>query len=145
PIFNFNEGAKARADAELKRAARQQQTVRNQIILDVYQAHARYAQARAELKVLDERVRPEVEAAISRAASAYREGNSPYVVVLEATRQLLDSRLRREQLHSDVRRAWADLERSVGHHLDGKQLEEIQPQSVDDTLEQEDQQSESRQ
>jgi hypothetical protein len=39
------------------------------------------------------------------------------VVVLETTRQLLDSRLRREQLLADLRRSWADLERSVGRRL----------------------------
>jgi cobalt-zinc-cadmium efflux system outer membrane protein len=118
PIFNWNQGNIARADAELERARRQQTTVRNQIVFDVHQAHFRHAQARAELGVLQGKVLPEADAAIQRAQSAYREGNAPYVVVLEATRQLLDSRLRREVLHADLRRAWADLERSVGRHLD---------------------------
>ena len=40
-------------------------------------------------------------------------------VVLETTRQLLDSRLRREQLLAELRRAWAELERGVGRRLDG--------------------------
>lgn len=117
PVFNTNQGAIARADAELERAHRQRLTVRNQIILDVHQAYLRYAQAVAELEVLDRQVRPEVEASIRRAEAAYGEGNAPYVVVLEATRQLLDTHLRREQLFADLRRAWADLERSVGRRL----------------------------
>ena len=118
PIFNWNQGAVARAEAEWERAERQRLTVRNQIILDVRLAHSRYNQALAEREVLDNKVLPEVEAAIRRAESAYREGNTPYVVVLETTRQLLDSRLRREQLVAELRRAWADLERSVGRRLD---------------------------
>jgi cobalt-zinc-cadmium efflux system outer membrane protein len=84
----------------------------------VRQAHFRYAQARAEMEVLDQQVRPEVEAAIRRAESAYREGDTSYVVVLETTRQLLDSHLRQEQLKAELRRAWADLERSVGRRLE---------------------------
>ncbi len=118
PLFNWNQGNVARAEAELERAERQRFTVRDQIILDVHQAHSRYAQARAEIGVLDAKVRPEVEAAIRRAELAYREGNTPYNVVLETSRQLLDSRLRRQQLLADLRRAWADLERGVGRRLD---------------------------
>lgn len=117
PIFNCNEGNIARAEAELERAVRQRATVRNQIIMEVHQAYDRYAQALAELEVVEKQVRPEVDAAIERTERAYREGNTPYVVVLETTRQLLDNRLRQEQLRADLRRASAELERAVGRHL----------------------------
>lgn len=117
PIFNWNQGNIARAEAELEKAERQRQTVRNQILLDVQQSHLRYAQSRAELDVLRQRVRNDVEAAISRTETAYKEGETPYVVVLQTTQQLIDSRVREAQLESDLRRAWADLERSVGRHL----------------------------
>lgn len=124
PIFNWNQGAIARSEAELQRAMRQCETVSNQIRLDVHQAHLRYAQARAELTILQEQVRPEAAAAIRRAEAAYREGETPYVVVLQTTRQFLDSRNREEQLKADVRLAWAELERSVGRRLDANPLDE---------------------
>jgi cobalt-zinc-cadmium efflux system outer membrane protein len=117
-LFNCGEGGIARAEAELHRAERQQLTVRNQILLDVHQAHQRYTQALAELDRLQKTVLPEIEAAIRRAERAYKEGDTAYTIVLETTRQFLDARLRREQLQADLRRAWADLERSVGQHLD---------------------------
>lgn len=117
PIFNWNQGMIARAEAELERARRQQQTIRNQILLEVHQAFLRYEQARAEMDILDTQVRPEVEAAIRRAEVAYREGNTAYVIVLETTRQLLDSRLRKHELEAELRRSWAELERSVGQHI----------------------------
>ncbi len=117
PIFNWNQGNIARAEAELEKAQRQRTTLRNQIILEVRQAHHRFAQARAELDVLETKVKPEVQTAIQRAELAYREGNTPYVVVLETTRQLLDSLLRQEQLQAELRRSWAELERSVGRRL----------------------------
>jgi len=121
PIFNWNQGNIARAEAELEKAERQRQTIHNQIVLDVQQASMRFAQTRAELKVLDEQVRPEAETAIRRTEKAYRQGETPYVVVLQTTQQLIDSRTREVQLHADLRRAWADLERSVGRHLEGLQ------------------------
>jgi cobalt-zinc-cadmium efflux system outer membrane protein len=118
PVFNWNQGGIARAEAEVERAVRQQQTLHNQIILEVRRAHAQYLQARSELDVLKEKVRPEVETAIHQTQKAYEEGNTSYLLVLETTRQLLDSSLREAQLYADLRRTWAELERSVGHHLD---------------------------
>ncbi len=117
PIFNWNEGAIARAEAELEKAERQRQTVYNQIVLDVHQAHLRFSQGQAEQRILDSRVRPQVEKAIRQTEKAYREGNTTYVVVLQTTQQLIDARFREVQLHAELRRAWAELERSVGRHL----------------------------
>ncbi len=117
PIFNWNEGNIARAEAELDKAQRQRQTIRDQILFDVHQANYHYQQARYEMEILTRQVRPEAEAAIRRAELAYKEGGTPYVVVLETTRQLLDSRLREEQLKFDLHRAWADLERAVGRRM----------------------------
>ncbi len=118
PIFNHNQGAIARAEAELERAQRNQKTVAYQIILDVQRASLQYQQGAAELKVLLTRVRPEVEAALGRAQAAYQEGNVAIFIVLETTRQLLDNYLREAQLHGDLRRFWAELERSVGRRMD---------------------------
>lgn len=117
PLFNRNQGGSARAKAELERAARNQKTVEYQIILDVQRAAFQYRQARAELEVLRTKVRPEVERAIRRAQAAYQEGNVPIFIVLETTRQLLDNYLREAILHGDLRRFWAELERSVGRRL----------------------------
>jgi cobalt-zinc-cadmium efflux system outer membrane protein len=117
PLFNRNQGGIARAEAELERAKRNQQTVAYQIILDVQRAYLQYRQACAELEVLRTKVRPEVETAIRRSQAAYQEGNVPIFIVLETTRQLLDNYLREAILVADLRRFWAELERSVGRRL----------------------------
>ena len=117
PLFNRNQGGIARAEAELERAKRNQQTVAYQIILDVQRAYLQYRQACAELEVLRTKVRPEVETAIRRAQAAYQEGNVPIFIVLETTRQLLDNYLREAILVADLRRFWAELERGVGRRL----------------------------
>lgn len=117
PIFNWGQGGIARADAELERTQRQWQTLHDLIILEVNRAFAQYQQARAELEYLESKVYPELETAVTRADRAFKEGNTTYLLALEATRQLLDSHMRAAQLHADLRRAWADLERSVGRRL----------------------------
>lgn len=118
PLFNHNQGGIARANAELERAVRNQKTVAYQIILDVQRAYLQYQQACAELEILRTKVRPEVQTAIRRAQAAYQEGNVTIFIVLETTRQLLDNHLREAQLNADLRRFWAELERSVGRRLD---------------------------
>ncbi len=117
PLFNRNQGGIARAEAELERAERNQQTVAYQIILDVRRSDLQYRQARVELDVLLGKVRPEVEGNVRRAQAAYQEGNVPIFVVLESTRQLLDNYLREAVLHGDLRRFMAELERSVGKRI----------------------------
>jgi cobalt-zinc-cadmium efflux system outer membrane protein len=117
PLWNWNQGNIARAEAELERAERQRQTVNNQIVQDVYQAFLRYSQTQAELKILDTRVRPEAERTLVRTELAYQEGNTSYVVVLQTTQQLITSRLRQFELQANLLRFWAELERSVGRHL----------------------------
>lgn len=117
PIFNWNQGNTARADAELERAIRNQKTVANQIILDVNRAYYQYRQSCNELEILRTKVRPEVEGAVKRAQAGYQAGNIAIFIVLENTRQRLDADLREAQLHGDLRRFWAELERSVGRRL----------------------------
>lgn len=117
PVFNRNQGGIVRAEADLERLIRQEQTLKNQIVLDVQRAHLLYRQACAEIDVLRTKVRPEVERAIERGEAAFKEGNVNYLIVLETTRQLLDTMLREAILSGDLRRTWAELERSVGQRL----------------------------
>ena len=117
PIFNRNQGGIARAEAERDQFDRRRQTVHNQIVMDVRTAFARYKQSRVELDFLQGKTRPEAELALRRAETAYKEGNVTYLIVLETNRQLIDTYAREAQLHAELRRAWAELERSVGRKL----------------------------
>jgi cobalt-zinc-cadmium efflux system outer membrane protein len=117
PLFNWNQGGIARAEAERERVARQYDTLRDRIMLEVRQAQVQLAQARADLTRWQTRIRPAVEKAIGAAERAYKEGDTNLVLVLETTRQLLDAQGREAQLRADVRRAIAELERSVGYRL----------------------------
>jgi cobalt-zinc-cadmium efflux system outer membrane protein len=118
PIFSHNQGNIARAEAELERAERNQRTVRDQIILDVRQSHTRYVQALSEYEFIERKVRPEVRRAIELNEKAYKEGEALYLNVLLATQQQFTFLLRQEQLRADLRRAAAELERSIGRRLD---------------------------
>ena len=117
PIFNRNQGLIGRAEADFELMQRRKQSVANQIALDVRLAHARTRQSAAELDILRKSIRPEVDASIKRTQKAYEEGNVPLLIALEANRQLIDTLGREAVLKAEQRRAWAELERSVGRRL----------------------------
>ena len=117
PIFNQGQGLISRAKAEYEQLERRQLTVNNQIVQDVRTSYARFSQARAELDALKSKTRPEVETAIKRAEAAFAKGGVTYVIVLEMNRQLIDTYAREAALYADLRRSWAELERSVGKKL----------------------------
>lgn len=48
---------------------------------------------------------------------AYKDGGESLLLMLVNSRQLLDSQLRRAEAEADLRRALAELERSVGQPL----------------------------
>jgi cobalt-zinc-cadmium efflux system outer membrane protein len=127
PVFNQNQGVVARADAELERARRQRQTLRDRIILEVREAHARVAQARRDRDAWRTQVLPALEQAVGLAEKAYQGGETPLLLVLDASRQLLDARVREAQVDSDLRRARAELERAVGRRLDVLSPSDLMP------------------
>ena len=117
PIFHQNQGAIARAEAEVERLERQYARLRDTAALEVRQAHTRLLQAREDLEIWRGRVVPRAEAAVTSARKALEEDGVSLLLVLDMTRQLLDARQRELQAATDVRQAIAELERSVGRRL----------------------------
>jgi cobalt-zinc-cadmium efflux system outer membrane protein len=114
PIFNWNQGGRARADAEIRRAALQYVAVRHQIVQEVQTALTQFLQARSAFDAWNNRILPSLEEAVQRSEKAYGAGEVSYIFVLENTRQLVDARLRKADASADVRRGLAQLERSTG-------------------------------
>jgi outer membrane protein, heavy metal efflux system len=117
PIFNQNQGKIALARAQLEQATRAWATARDRAALQVRQAHTQYVQARADLLRWEKEIRPAIKDAVARAEKAYRVGNTSLLLTLDTTRQLIEAQVREAVLRADVRRAWAELERSVGRRL----------------------------
>lgn len=114
PIFNRNQGPRARAAAELQRAAATYAAVQQQIGLDVREASSLLDQARESLATWQSDVVRPLETTVADADAAYREGEVSYLFVLENTRRLVDARVRERELLADQQRARARIERAVG-------------------------------
>lgn len=114
PIFNHNQGLVARADAEVALAARQYIALKHRVALDVSDASEQLRQARQARGTLRDEVLSTLERAVALAEDQFRKGDAAYLFVLEQTRGLMDTRLRIADADALVRRASAQLERSVG-------------------------------
>lgn len=117
PIFNQNPGGRARANAELERAAWSYVLVRQQIFTDVRLAREELAMAVGSHEPWAKTIVPLQERNVAAAMQAYDVGGESYLVVLEATRRLVDARLRELELALDARRARARLDRAVGWRI----------------------------
>jgi cobalt-zinc-cadmium efflux system outer membrane protein len=118
PIFNQNQGGIAQAQAKFEKAARQYITVRDRIVLEVREAHTRLAQAQESHDQWQTHILPQLEESARLAEKSYAAGNVTYLFVLENNRKVSDARLKAAIAAADVRRARAELERSVGQRLE---------------------------
>lgn len=117
PIFHQNQGAIAGAEADAERLRRQYVRLCDTAALEVRQAYTQLLQARQDLEIWREQVVPQAQAAASSARQALQEDGVSLLLVLETTRQLLTARGRELEAAAQLRRAMAELERSVGRRL----------------------------
>lgn len=117
PIFNRNQGAISRAEAEIERAAKQLIATRHRVSLEVQQAYNQLEQAGESLRQWRSNVLPQLEREIRLAEKSYSAGDVSYLFVLQTTQRLTDARLQEVDIQATLARAKAQLERSVGRRL----------------------------
>jgi cobalt-zinc-cadmium efflux system outer membrane protein len=114
PLFNRNQGGRARAGAELQRASAAYAAIQQQVALELREATALFDQARESLATWQDRIVLPLETNVTDANRSYTEGDTSYLFVLEHTRRLTDARVRERELAADEQRARARIERAVG-------------------------------
>ena len=123
PIFNRNQGGILRADWELNAAMHNRDAIRDQIYQDVRVACRQLSQAKANLTILESDVLPNLSEAVSIAEKGFADGGTDYLLVLQTTTLYLDARARILDQRAMLKRAVAELERSVGRSLDASPLD----------------------
>ena len=117
PIFNQNQGAKARAAAEVERLQREYSRLQDTISREVRQAYTRLEQAQAIRTLWREQLLPAAAEATEIARNALAQDGVTPLLVLETSRQLLTAQQQELLAAMDVRLALAELERCVGRGL----------------------------
>lgn len=114
PVFSVNQGQRARTEADYHRLAWAYVATRQRVALEIRNAHGRLEAARQALTLLRAEVLPDLDSATRRAEKAFAGGEASYLMVLETARQQLEAHLREVELETELRRAAAELDRSVG-------------------------------
>ena len=117
PIFNRNQGGVLRADWELNAAMHTRDAIHDQIYQDVRVANRQLNQSQANLRILETEVLPNLSEAIQIAEKGFTDGGTDYLLVLQTTTVYLDARARILDQRAALRRAMAELERSIGRSL----------------------------
>ena len=114
PIFAQNQGQRARSEADYDRLAWAYVATRQRVAMEIRNAHGRLTAAEQQLALLRAEVLPDLDSATRRAEKAFAGGEASYLMVLETARQQLDAHTREMELQTELRRAAAELDRSVG-------------------------------
>ncbi|MCP3101520.1 TolC family protein [Myxococcus sp. K15C18031901] len=114
PIFNWNPGGIGRAEAELLRASSRYVLLRQQVSTEVFLAREQALQASDSFAAFQSNILPAFTAASEGAQKAFDAGDLSYLPVLDALRRLAGARLRALDIEADLRRALAQLDRSLG-------------------------------
>jgi cobalt-zinc-cadmium efflux system outer membrane protein len=117
PLFNQNQGPRARAHAEIERAIWQYAATRQRVLREVREAYRQYREAEEMLELLRSSILSALDENVRRAGKAFAEGGVSYLFVLDTTRQRLDAGLREAEMEANLRRGRAQLDRSIGRKL----------------------------
>jgi cobalt-zinc-cadmium efflux system outer membrane protein len=116
PLFNRNQGGKARATAEIERASQLYAMARLHVVTEVRSAGVRVTQAQDALAAWAQDIVPSLEIEQRQAESAYKAGEIPLLNVLEASRRLVDGRMQQLNAESDLLRSRIALDRAMGRY-----------------------------
>ncbi|MCA9037299.1 MAG: TolC family protein [Planctomycetaceae bacterium] len=130
PIFDHNQGGVHSADWSVNQAVQNYNAIHDQIVADVQTSYSQYQQADENRAQLRYNVLTSLDEAVRLADKAFAGGGTSYFLVLQTTTQYLDARVREIQLTADLRRAAANLDRSVGRNLTWQQFPSLEPEFV---------------
>ena len=114
PLFNWNQGGRSRADAQLEQASKLYLAKKQQIALQVRTAYSNYTASRHILALLKNVTISNAQKASENAEKAYMLGDISYLELLEFRRQLLNARLREVEADANLKRTQAELLFSIG-------------------------------
>ncbi len=117
PIFNRNQGGVLRADWTVDQALNNEAAIEQRVAMEVRTAAVQLQQANENLSSLQSQVLPSVQESLDLTTKAFEDGGTSYLFVLQSTTQYLDTQTQELQQIANVRRALAELERSVGRRL----------------------------
>jgi len=114
PLFDRNQGGRARAAAELQRASAAYVVAQQRVSLELREASAEHEQATRSHTTWRTTIVAPLEQNVTDAGRSFEEGETSYLYVLDHTRRLLEAQWRQSEIEAEVWRARARVEHAVG-------------------------------
>jgi cobalt-zinc-cadmium efflux system outer membrane protein len=114
PLFDRNQGGRARAAAELERATRAYVATRQRVATELREADIQRQHAIGAVAGWRDTVLRPLEEQVRAAERTFADGETSYLFVVEMNRRLTEARVRAREAEADVARALARTERAVG-------------------------------
>jgi cobalt-zinc-cadmium efflux system outer membrane protein len=114
PVWNRNQGPLAQVAAQERKRQAEERLLRNRIVGEVAQAHARVVLLRSQVETFRKDVLPPSENNIDLLQRGWQAGKFDLFRVIAASRELADTRLRGLSLLEELWSAALELERAVG-------------------------------
>lgn len=110
----------AGARAEVARAQAEQVTLRNQVLLQVRQAHVEVETAQQQVRVYRDQMLPSAEEGYQFVRRRYDEGGASYLEVIDAGRTLAETRTTWVEVLLGYHEAVTELKRAVGGRFENE-------------------------
>jgi len=114
PLFDFNQGGKAKARAELQISGKRYIALRDRIAAEVREAREALVGGRSREAFLRTELLPKAVEALRAARRAFELGDESALLVLEISRKVAEAKMDRAEAMFRARSAEIDLERSLG-------------------------------
>jgi len=114
PIFNRNQGARKEAAYMVQKAADERHATDRMLDSRVAEFHAAASSAREAAESLRESLIPDLQETFERTQVGYQSGKFDFIAVLDAERQLVDTRLRATEAEIAYHTAVAAMEQTLG-------------------------------
>jgi len=114
PLFNRNQGRIAAAGARIRRAERQEEAARNDLLRQLAGTYADFSSAQDRAAAYREGILPRAEKALAQTREGYRLGKFTLLDLLDSQRTLAEARSASGAAIRDLNRAAAELEKLTG-------------------------------
>jgi cobalt-zinc-cadmium efflux system outer membrane protein len=118
PLFNRNQGRIAAARARIRRAERQAEAARNDLLQKLGESYSAFSAAQDRAKAFREGILPQAEKALAQTSEGYRLGKFTVLDLLDAQRTLAESKAASVSALRDLNLAAAELEKLTGTRLE---------------------------
>lgn len=101
----------------MEQAARRYEAIRQDIILQVRQAHTRYISAHEQFELWSSDIIPSLQTKVEQTQKSYQAGEVSYISVLEAKRELVEANMHLTELATELLGDAAQLDYCIGRRM----------------------------